>query len=79
MSYQHFATNIYVYQQPEFFPALKQIANKELSRLKVTDKRYPVLQTGSLFDETTQEFANYAAKLSWNILNEQGYDTNHYT
>ena len=78
MSYQHFATNIYVYQQPEFFPALKQIANKELSLLKVTDKRYPVLQTGSLFDETTQEFANYAAQLSWNILNEQGYDMNHY-
>ena len=75
---EHFASNVYVYQQPEFLPALKEIAIKELWKLKVTDKMYPVLQTGSLFDDTTQDFANYVAQLSWNILYEQGYDMDRY-
>jgi uncharacterized protein (TIGR02466 family) len=75
---QHFASNVYFFDVPQFLPAIKEIADRELSKLKVVDKMYPVLQTGPLFDPETSDFASYVAQTAWNILNEQGYDMDNY-
>jgi uncharacterized protein (TIGR02466 family) len=75
---QYFSSHVYKIEKPEFLDAVKQIANKELWKLKVTDKMDPVIQTSTLNDPTLDDFGSYIAQTSWNIFNEQGYAMNNY-
>jgi uncharacterized protein (TIGR02466 family) len=76
---EHFASNIYFFDAPQFLSAVKEIADNELSKLRVVDKMFPILQTGTLFDSKVSDFATYVAQTAWNILNDQGYDMDNYS
>ena len=75
---QHFSSYVYMINKPEFLDVIKPIANKELSKLKVVDKIYPIIQTGSMFFPELTDFANYVAQSAWVILNDQGYAMDQY-
>jgi uncharacterized protein (TIGR02466 family) len=71
---QHFSCGVYSISKPNFLEDVKKVADRELRKLKVQDKMYPIIQTGTIFDESLQNFANYIAQISWDILSDQGYD-----
>ena len=75
---EHFGNHIYILNKPEFLDVVKPVALKELNKMKVADKMFPILQTPHIFDESFNEFANFIAQSAWNILSNQGYAMQQY-
>jgi len=76
----HFPSVIYTVQKPEFLESVKQACHEGLGKAKQNKKHddlYPVYMTDSLFeDERIEDLGNFIVTAGWDILKDQGYNTN---
>ena len=71
-----FPTCVYTADKPEFLESVKLVSNEYLKQTKSgtqLNSLYPVYQTSSFHqDNRIQDFSQYVADYTWNILNDQG-------
>lgn len=77
-----FPTCVYTADKPEFLESVKLVSNEYLKQTKSgtqLNSLYPVYQTSSFHqDNRIQDFSQYVADYTWNILNDQGYRMDDY-
>jgi uncharacterized protein (TIGR02466 family) len=75
--FHHFATPVYIIQQPQFLDVVRAIAADSITQVhgdKKPDKIHPVRMSGNMLeDERIAPFAEFIANTAWNILSSQGF------
>ena len=82
----YFPTTIYSLEAPQFLETVGQIVNESLDKVRqdfpsdfLETAPYPMYHSHSLLEDSRiQEFANFVAQTSWNILDSQGYAMNNF-
>lgn len=79
-TFLYFPTAIHATNLPEFLHAANQVSKEFLSKQthEINDV-YPVRMTGQIYnDERLSEFCDTILDLGWNVLDQQGYDMQHF-
>jgi len=72
----HFSSTVYRINRDDLLSVVKPVYNEYIKKADTQsrDDVYPVLMTGDLSqDSRVSVFTDYVARISWDILNSQGY------
>lgn len=79
-TFLYFPTAIHATYLPEYLDVTKQVSKEHLNnQTEKLNDIYPVKMTGQIFnDERLVEFCETILNLGWDILDQQGYDMQHF-
>lgn len=84
MAYSYFPSLIYIVEEPKFLDNARTVAREYLKEARKNQgntlhKLYPVVMSNTFQnDPRVEELVQYTAQAGWNILDNQGYDMQHY-
>jgi len=79
----HFPCPIYLIEKPEFLESVNAVSEESLAKRRSEqgelNEIYPVLMSDNYYaDPRLKDFTEFVGGTAWNILNEQGYNMEHF-
>jgi hypothetical protein len=75
---KYFASTVYAIKKPEFLETMRAVSKRALEQVyPIHGDNITVMTANYSADPEAKDFAQYVSQTAWNILNSQGYTTEH--